>query len=251
MAVSRSNYHAWIFVSHASDDLVQVRKVRNYLEEKGASPLLFHLLALKEPEEFWPIIAKEIEARNFFLYCESEIAQTREWVRRERAAVDTAAKLKPVRIGAIRVDGPELDLEVLDTFLAKIRVFPSYSGADSEHVQPYLDALKEAGFQVFEERNLAAGVDWRNEIENEMKLAALDGWIVAFLSPSSLESDWAQSELSMARILGGKFIAVAIANVIPHDLSAIGLSDIHIFDGTRDPTGTPKRLVAEMLRRRA
>jgi len=30
MAVSQSNYHAWIFVSHASDDLVQVRKVRNY-----------------------------------------------------------------------------------------------------------------------------------------------------------------------------------------------------------------------------
>jgi hypothetical protein len=100
MALS-PNYHAWIFVSHASDDLVQVRKVRNYLEEKGASQLLFHLLALKEPEEFWPIIAKEIEGRNFFLFCESEIARTREWVRREREAVDAVAKIKPVRIAAI------------------------------------------------------------------------------------------------------------------------------------------------------
>ena len=110
MAVSRSDHHRWIFVSHASDDLVQVRKVRNYLEEKGASPLLFHLLALNEPEEFWPIIAKEIEARNFFLYCESEIARTREWVGRERAAVEAVRKTKAVRIGSIRVDGAELDL---------------------------------------------------------------------------------------------------------------------------------------------
>src|SRR5262245_21003171 len=45
---------AWIFVSHASADLANVRKVRNYLEEKGAAPLLFHLRALTNPTEFWP-----------------------------------------------------------------------------------------------------------------------------------------------------------------------------------------------------
>jgi hypothetical protein len=55
-----------IFVSHSSKDLVRVRQVRNYLEESDASPISFHLLALQAPEEFWPIIDREIEARNFF-----------------------------------------------------------------------------------------------------------------------------------------------------------------------------------------
>jgi hypothetical protein len=36
--------NAWIFVSHASADLKMVRQARNYLEDKGAAPLLFHLI---------------------------------------------------------------------------------------------------------------------------------------------------------------------------------------------------------------
>ncbi len=75
MAMGAENYHAWIFVPHASDDL-QRYESRNYLESKGASPLLFHLKALSQPEEFWPIIEREIAARNFFLYCQSAIAET-------------------------------------------------------------------------------------------------------------------------------------------------------------------------------
>ena len=56
----------WIFVSHSSADLKQVRVVRNYLEDRNSAPLLFHLKSLSNPEEFWPLIEKEIWARNFF-----------------------------------------------------------------------------------------------------------------------------------------------------------------------------------------
>lgn len=55
---------AWIFISHSSVDLPMVRQVRNYLEGRGAAPLLFHLLSLKHSEEFWPLIEREISARN-------------------------------------------------------------------------------------------------------------------------------------------------------------------------------------------
>jgi TIR domain len=243
--MSRSDYHAWIFVSHASDDLIQVRKVRNYLEEKGASPILFHLLALKEPEQFWPVIEKEIEARNFFLYCESEIARMREWVQRERAAVEAVAKVRPVRIGVIRVDGPQLELAELDAFLATIRVFPSFSPGDSEQVRPYLDALEKAGFQVFDPLSLVGSADLR-EIKSELELAARDGWIVVFLSHGSVRSPWVRSELAAAQTLGARFIAVAIEPKV----TTPGLFAIEIFDGTRDPIGAPTRLVAEMLQRR-
>jgi hypothetical protein len=36
----------WVFVSHASADLAKVRQVRNFMEEHGAAPILFHLKAL-------------------------------------------------------------------------------------------------------------------------------------------------------------------------------------------------------------
>jgi hypothetical protein len=250
--MSRSHYHAWIFVSHASDDLVQVRAVRNYLEEKGAAPLLFHLLALKEPEQFWPIIEKEIEARNFFLYCESEIARTREWVQRERAAVDAVAKIRPVRIGAIRVDGPELDLAGLDAFLAKVRVFPSFSRRDKEPVRTYLDALEDAGFQVFDDLSLAAGADWQNEIRKELELAARDGWIVVFLSHSSVNSPWVQSELSMAQTLGAKLIVVAMEpKVIPHGLSATQILMVRLIQQGHPSVSWPRCYAAPHRKRRS
>src|SRR5262245_46505221 len=133
-----SKHRAWIFVSHASVDLVNVRRVRNYLESKDAAPLLFHLMAMNDPEEFWPIIEREIKARNFFLYCESAAADLSHWVQRERAAVEAARNEHPKRIGRIRVDQQKIDESALDDFLAKTRVFPSYSRRDRATVAPFL-----------------------------------------------------------------------------------------------------------------
>ena len=89
-----TNPRAWVFVSHSSKDLARVRQVRNYLERKGASPILFHLRALQDPEDFWPLIKKEIAARNFFLYCESPAAAASEWVQREREVVEAVRREK-------------------------------------------------------------------------------------------------------------------------------------------------------------
>jgi len=112
----------WIFVSHSSEDLPQVRKVRNYLEERDASPLLFYLKALTDPQEFWPLIKREIQTRNFFLLCESQNAENSTWVQRERAAVEEARRQSAKRIGRLRVDQPELDRAALDEF------YPTHKG---------------------------------------------------------------------------------------------------------------------------
>jgi hypothetical protein len=100
-----------------------------YLEPKDAAPLLFHLKALTDPAEFWPLIEREIRARNFFLYCESPAAQASDWVKRKREAVEAARRERPIRIGEVRVDRSEIDATQLDDFLSKIRVFlPSVPG---------------------------------------------------------------------------------------------------------------------------
>jgi hypothetical protein len=41
---------AWVFVSHAS--AAKVRKVRNFIKDQGGAPILFHLKALRSPEQF-------------------------------------------------------------------------------------------------------------------------------------------------------------------------------------------------------
>lgn len=239
------NHHAWIFVSHASDDLPRVREVRNYLESRGASPLLFHLRALMEPEEFWPLIEREIAARNFFLYCESAVAEEREWVRRERAAVEAVAKERPVRIDKLRVDGNELDLTKLDSFLAKTRVFPSYSHRDQDRVLPFLEAMERAGFQVFKDLDISISTPWQDAIQRELEAAARDGWVVAFMSQFSMQRPNINYEIGAGIALGAKFIPVAIERITP----PANLAHILFFDATLDPLTAPNRLVDLMLRR--
>jgi TIR domain len=243
--MSAGDYHAWIFVSHASDDLPRVREVRNYLESKGASPLLFHLKALSRPEEFWPVIEREIAARNFFLYCQSTVADEREWVRRERAAVEAASRERPIRVDSVRVDGPELDLAKLDAFLAKTRVFPSYSHRDRETVRPFLVAMERAGFQVFSGTEIPAAAPWAEIIQRELSAAARDGWVVAFLSQFSMQRPNINHEIGAGIALGAKFIPVAIEKIIP----PANLAHIQVFDATVDPATAPGRLVELMLRR--
>ena len=246
--ISPSNKHAWIFVSHASDDLIQVRRVRNFLEEKGASPLLFHLLALKDPEEFWPIIEKEIAARNFFLYCDSPIAAEREWVRRERATVEVIAKTKPIRIGKIQVGDERLNFAQLEDFLAKTRVFPSYSRHDVLKVHPFLQALEAAGFQLFDHTSIDAGSSFIETMKQEIARCAKDGWVVAFLSSASLNNSFVSVEIEMAQALGAKFVPISIEPMVALPPS---LRSIKVFDATIDPTTAPRRLAEELLSQRA
>jgi hypothetical protein len=78
-------------------DLDRVRLVRNHLESEGAAPLLFHLVSLKEPREFWPLICREIAERNFFLYCDSLAARASTWVQDELDEVARVAKTRPIR----------------------------------------------------------------------------------------------------------------------------------------------------------
>ena len=235
--------HLWVFVSHARADLPRVRQVRNYLEDHGASPILFHLLSLKKPEQFWPLIQSEIAERNFFLYCESEAAEKSEWVRLERAEVAEARKSRSIRLGRIRVDGPEINTHQLEQFLRGTRVFPSYAQRDHLRVFPFLDAMKDKGFQVFDHQENDLGSDFHADIQGRIVETARDGWIVLFLSSSSLASGWVQSELKLAQSLDARLVPVLLEPVpMPPELSML-----RAFDATWDDRHAPQRLADFLL----
>lgn len=235
--------NSWIFVSHCSDDILRVREVRNYLESQGASPLLFHLLALNEPDQFWPLIQQEIAIRNFFLYCESASSRIREWVIRERAEVEALAKIKPIRIGSVCVDDAKLNTAALDAFLVGTRVFPSFSRLDLARVSPFLDELKNTGFQVFEVLNLEPGTFTQRTVRSELDGAARNGIFVAFLSQASIKNVWVFGQIGYAIRRRAKLILVTLDAVeVPERFSTVRL-----LDAVSDPDTAPSRLLKEVL----
>lgn len=64
----------YIFLSHSSKDTAMVRKIRNEFELCGQNPIAFHLKCLAscyqgKNEELRNLIYREIDARDWFVYC--------------------------------------------------------------------------------------------------------------------------------------------------------------------------------------
>lgn len=244
---------AWIFVSHASADLLAVRKVRNYLENLGASPLIFHLRGLREPEHIWPVIEREIAHRNFFLYCESAAAETSEWVQRERATVEAIRSKRLIRVDRVRVDRPNVDEEALTRFMTKVRVYPLFHPRDELRVGPYISALQENGFQVLSTPEF----DDREEEVSFARRAVLDtsadgGFIVPFVSFASVERRGAlpskvMSTLNFANFWEGKIVPVFLDRV--HEGHEHLKEHVHRVGGHTDPSEGARRLVEELFSR--
>jgi hypothetical protein len=87
MPTGDKEHGGWIFVSHSTKDIDAVYRVRDVLETRGHHPLLFFLRCLTEDDEIDGLITREIEARNFFLYCDSANARASTWVQRELAFI--------------------------------------------------------------------------------------------------------------------------------------------------------------------
>jgi hypothetical protein len=176
---------AWVFVSHASADLVKVRKIRNFMEDRGGSPILFYLRALIRPEQFWPLIEQEIAARNFFLFCDSEAARASEWVGRERRAVAAIAREHPIRVGRISLDSPEIDFQEIESFLVHTRVYVIHP--DDLDVSPVLRMLEEFGYAVLGAIHYPQGLRYLSQSEAsedvnyELASTARNGWLMLFV----------------------------------------------------------------------
>lgn len=230
----------WIFISHASADLLNVRKIRNYLEDRGAAPLLFNLRSLNKPENFWPIIEDEIKARYFFLFCDSPAAATSEWVVRERRTIEDAAKVTPRRI--FRIDVSD-EIVILDAFLARVRIFVSYSHHDAGLVAPFINELRRVGFDVFDfKEHQGSGARWDDTIITEVTRAAYEGWVLAFLTKTSISGMSPFGEVSLAQKIGAEIIPVLLDDVdVPWGLSGA-------FDA-RDRATAPQILAEHLAAR--
>lgn len=179
---------AWVFVSHASADLPKVRQVRNFIEDRGGGPILFYLRSLTEPEEFWPLIEREIRARNFFLLCDSPAAQASSWVQRERAAVAAISEQRPIRVGRVAVDAEAIDFQSVERFMTTLRVRLLHPAAvDSGPVFRTLSAfgygfIGAIGLSATGVSRIGDGSSMSDDLIFSLTTSARDGWLMVILN---------------------------------------------------------------------
>ena len=70
----------YIFLSHSREDIEKVREIRNSLEEEGFEPLCFYLKCLTDDSEIEDLIKREIDAREWFVFANSENSRKSRWV---------------------------------------------------------------------------------------------------------------------------------------------------------------------------
>ena len=123
----------YIFVSHSHNDLKKVRLIRNYLEDREIEPILFYLHCMKDGsqkdmEDLWNLIKREIDARDWVLYLDSESARKSEWVQNE---IEYARQSKEGHIIQIDLNnGLEEIQNRIESVARAMRVYISYCKRD-------------------------------------------------------------------------------------------------------------------------
>jgi hypothetical protein len=126
----------------------------------------------------------------------------------------------------------------------KATVFLSYSAPDREIVREVARGLDNAGIRVwFDESKLKPGSNWVREIERGLDKA---DFVIFFMSPNSVNSEWAQKELQIA--MHRKISGEGGARILPVLLKQVEvpplLRDIHWLDMTHGDAG---KAVYELL----
>ena len=227
---------AWIFVSHSHRDLEKVRQIRNYLEKHGANPLLFFLKCLSDDDARLPeLISDEIIARNWFVLCDSQDARNSNWVQQEKALV-----LEHEGKGFETID-LEQDLESqyykLDRICKRATVFISYSRQDVLIADQIREKLIQNDYSVWtDETSGSICSDRSNEIHSSIDKAVKRGFVLVLLSPSSIKSQWCNSETEYALELASKSgktnIVPVVISPIESGLLPTQLANVQWFDLT-------------------
>lgn len=207
---------AWVFVSHSNRDIVAVRAVRDELERMGHQPLLFFLKCINDHDELDELIKREIDARNFFLLCDSAAARGSDWVRQEVAYIQSL----PNRIWhTVNLEAdPKEQLRAIRELSRQATVFLSYARIDWHLVAPLHDALVAAEYCVWGNEGSYTSVEsWQGQIREALSKALLDGFVLLFLSPDSLASAWCRREILTALQLAAeqRYGSSRIIPVIP------------------------------------
>lgn len=226
----------WVFVSHSTKDVAAVYRVRDALERTGHHPLLFFLRCVREEDELDTLITREIEARNFFLYCDSPNARASRWVQRELEYI----RGLPNRVVHVvnLADDFALQLRALRKLSRAQTVFLSYAHVDESRVMGIATFLSRAEYRGVLQSDIAPANNLGDAMHDMIAKAIDDGFVIVFISRASIASRWVAEETRIALQLGagsprGRAAVVPVllddddeARLIPETLQQLQVVDI-------------------------
>ena len=207
----------YIFLSHSSKNIDIVRRIRNEFESLGQNPIAFHLRCLDEnykgrDEELWNLIYREINAREWFVYCQSPEAKESDNVQKEYAYIQQAGMDKIWTID-ITEDWESIRNKI-QKIVADLEIFISYSREDGAVAKVLKYVLADADYSVWDpEYDIkVSGVQWMNQIGDAIRRCTYKGFYVLIISENSIRNKYVESELKFATSQGAWIILVVIGN---------------------------------------
>ena len=194
----------FIFISHSHRDLEKVRKIRNFLERNSSEPLLFFLKSKDDDDEITSLIEEEIDARIWFIYCDSKNARESVWVNKELDYVYKTGKRNTTTIdldcdfdkkGYLKESTKRRLRKELMKFIYLQHIYVSYSHQDSVVVDKIRKVLRKYEIVTSSDESLAPSMDWGVDLVHKIKRSSA---ILFFLSENSFNSYSYKTELQYA-----------------------------------------------------
>jgi len=213
----------WLFLSHSNEDFEPVCQIRNTLEKHGFRPITFFLKCITDKSELDNLIKREIEARKWFVYVESENSKRSNWVQKEREYAEALNK----KSFTINLDGNYT--EQLRNIIRRTTVFVSYSQSDETIADSILKELGNHDFQIRWHPSYLTN-DWPKQMEKMIDTA---GTCVLLISNNSVNSHhfrvesyraFSQEHTTLAVMIGDVQLKNGLENYIP-ELPQVRMSD--------------------------
>ena len=243
-AVNVKNDGCWIFLSHSSRDIEKVRMIRNEFEKYGQNPLAFHLKCLTTDtesgkQELDNLIKREIDAREWFVFCDSDSARLSEYVQMEMNYIINKSKKK---IWSINMSKPIGEIrKTVEDICTKMKVFISFRPVEYPIAEMLRKELIERDFEVWEPGR--GDTHWKKHFRSAIKDAARYGFFVALITENYSESKIMEWEVMQATKNGALIIPLVCGDAeIPEYMR-----HIKCYKLPRVPRESDMHLVAELI----
>ncbi len=216
---------SWIFISHSSADIEKIRIIRNEFEKYGQNPLAFYLKCLNDntkegKEELFDLIKREIAARDWFVYCESESATKSSYVQMERNYVE---ECKKQFIWMINLDQ---DVEAIKNQVRKIccsiQVYLVYAKEDENIALPLKYELRKNDFPTWDSNEFNS---LSYEVGEDLTSIAKKGFVLYICTKDSINSNLIIDELEQANANDATIITLVFDVTIPSYIISLLQSD--------------------------
>lgn len=212
----------WIFLSHSSHDIEKVRIVRNEFERLGHNPLAFHLKCLSVDteegrHELDSLIKREIDAREWFVFCESPEADQSPYVQDEHAYIISSGKDNVWKID-MRADIDSI-LYKVRKICADITVFISYVPCDRDIIKPLINALIDTDYSVWIISEDIYPNSAISKVVDGIDRCVDNGFYIVVITQESIKSPFVMTELDLALRQGSYIVPIVIGNPeLPKDI---------------------------------